>query len=61
VTAFGNKTRSIRKQKSLELEIGENVYKNMFIISPQLVGSVILWSDFTSPCYLVIDSAARRF
>jgi hypothetical protein len=55
ITAFGNRTKRLKKQEYLEFAIGQDVFENVFLVSPQLIGSVIIGRDFAKDCGLIID------
>jgi hypothetical protein len=55
ITAFGKRTEWLKKQEYLEFAIGQDVFRNVFLVSPQLIGSVIIGCDFARDCGLIID------
>jgi hypothetical protein len=55
ITAFGNRTKRLTKQVYLEFAIEQDVFENVFLVSPQLIGSVINGCDFARDCGLIID------
>ena len=59
ITAFGNRTKRLKKQVYLEFAIGQDVFENVFLVSPQLIGSVIIGCDFARDCGLIIDFNAE--
>jgi hypothetical protein len=61
VTAFGNRTKRIRKQVYLQFTIGEDVFEGMFLVSQQLISSVILGCDFAVDYKVTIDFDSRCF
>jgi hypothetical protein len=46
VTAFGSRTKRIKKQELVGFFVGEDRFESIFLISPQLTNSAILGSSF---------------
>jgi hypothetical protein len=61
VTAFGNRTKRVRKQVYLEFTIGDDVFEGVFLISPQLINSVLIGCDFATDYKVTIDFDNRCF
>jgi hypothetical protein len=55
ISAFGTKTRRIKKQSLLEFCIGEDKFECVFLVSPQLINPVILGASFASEYGISID------
>jgi hypothetical protein len=55
ITAFGKRTKRLKKQVYLEFAIGQGMFENMFLVSPQLSGPVIIGCDSAKDCRLIID------
>jgi hypothetical protein len=56
VSAFGNRTRRIKQQAMLEVTIQEDVFGHVFLVSSQLVTSLILGMN-----YLLSGNVVMRF
>jgi hypothetical protein len=61
ITAFGKRTRRIKKQALLEFYIGEDKFESVFLISPQLINPAILGSSFTREYGITIDFVRKNF
>jgi hypothetical protein len=55
VSAFGTRTRRIKKQALLEFCIGEDRFESVFLISPQLINPAILDASFAREYGTIID------
>jgi hypothetical protein len=55
ITAFGNRSKRLKKQCYLEFRIGGDVFEGVFLVAPQLVNLVILGCDFGFNYGVVID------
>jgi hypothetical protein len=42
ITAFDNGTKQLKKQVYLEFAIGQDVFENVFLVPPQLIGPVFI-------------------
>jgi hypothetical protein len=56
VSAFGNRTRRIKKQAMVEVTIHEYVFDHVFLVSAQIVTPLILGMD-----YLLSGNAVMSF
>jgi hypothetical protein len=61
VTTFGNSTTRIRKQAYIVFKIGDCIFEHLFMISPQLVGSMILGNGFAREIGHVIHFHVKCF
>jgi hypothetical protein len=61
VSAFGGKSKRIRRQVMLELEFENNRIDHVFLISGQLVTPILFGLNFCIEQGLVIDFSRRKF
>jgi hypothetical protein len=61
VTAFGRRTKRIKRQALIEFFVGEDKFETIFLISPQLINSAILYSAFTKVYEITIDFVTKCF
>ena len=61
VTAFGRRTKRIKKQALIQFFVGEDRFEAIFLICPQLINSAILGSSFAKEYGISIDFVTKCF
>jgi hypothetical protein len=61
MTAFGNKTKRIRRQALIEFEIDGVKYEQVFMVSPNFEPDAILGINFLQDNDIVIDVTEKCF
>jgi hypothetical protein len=59
VTAFGRRTKRIKKQALIEYFVCEDRFEAIFLISPQIINSASLGSSFAKECGITIDFVTK--
>ena len=61
VTAFGKRSKRIRRQALVEFSIGQDVFETIFLVSPQLNNDAILGCQFLREHGVTIDFSSDMF
>jgi hypothetical protein len=61
VTAFGRRTKRIKRQALIEFFVGEDKFETIFLISPQVINSAILSAAFAKEYGITIDFVTKCF
>jgi hypothetical protein len=55
VTPFGSRSRRIKKQVYIPFYIGDDCFEHVFLVSGQLIESLLIGADFLQECGLVVN------
>jgi hypothetical protein len=55
VTAFGSRSWRIKKQMYIPFDIGDDCFKHVFLVSSQLIESLLIGADFLQQYGFVIN------
>ena len=55
VTVFGSRSRRIKKQVYISFFIGDDYFENVFLVSGQLIESLLIGADFLQEYGLVVN------